>query len=560
VIDIMPPVASSHSADAEYHFGFLLSNKLDLVYQLCVNSECNFSGIAGSARLMLSACSGIMLALAFPKLELTWVVWFALVPMLFAIEETSLWGVFAYSWLAGFVFFATVLYAVPVALITYGHASVVAAIAKLILLAALEAFSIGAALFLGETIVRRLHVPRITTLPIAWVSLELLRTYLPVGFPWALLGYAAYRDVTLIQFAEFTGIYGVSALIVMVNVSAYEILAQSQTFKAKLMSAGPALGVVCIALLFGTARITQLRATAPAGSLRIAFVQANIPQSLKWQQSNVEPTFQIYAREMFKASRWHPDVVIWPEAAVPFAFIASGEYGPFQFHRAYHDRLVTLVRATRQPLLFGAPALNFDDGISTRNRADLLSADGEVVGYYDKMLLVPFDEYVPMARLLGRFIDKPVESIGPISAGTRQAVLRVKNANLGVLICYESIFPSAARNSIRAGANILVNLSNDAWFGTTSAPYQLLAMAAIRALENHTVMVRVANSGISAVISPTGEILSETKLGTMVTAANTVSWINSRTFYTEHGDLFAELCMTATTIGALLILVLPTRK
>jgi len=509
---------------------------------------------------MLSACSGIVLALAFPKLELGGVVWFALVPMLFAIEGTSLWGVFAYSWLAGFVFFASVLYAVLVALITYGHASVAAALTKLILLASLEALSIAAALFLAETIVRRFHVSRIIMLPIAWVSFELLRTYLPVGFPWALLGYAAYRDVTLIQFVEFTGIYGVSALIVMVNVSAYEILTQPHNFKAKLTSAGSAFGVVCIALFFGTARITQIRATAPAGSLRIAFVQANIPQSLKWQQSNVEPTFQIYTREMFKASQWHPDVVIWPEAAMPFAFIASREYGPFQFHRAYHDRLVTLVRATKQPLLLGAPALDFHGGISTRNRADLLSADGELVGYYDKMLLVPFDEYVPMARLLGRFIDKPVESIGPISAGTQQTVLRVKNAKLGVLICYESIFPSAARNSVRTGANVLVNLSNDAWFGATSAPYQLLAMAAMRALENHTVMVRVANTGISAVISPTGEILSETKLGTMITAANTVSWINSRTFYTQYGDLFAEFCITVTTIAALLVLILPAQN
>jgi apolipoprotein N-acyltransferase len=507
------------------------------------------------ARLALSVCSGLTLALAFPKLELTIVVWFALVPLLFAIDGIPLLMVFAYSWLQGFVFFVATLYPIPFALVTYGHASIMAALAKLVLLGALEGLSIASAFSVGELVSRRLRVPRSMMLATTWVAFEFLRTYFPIGFPWALLGYAAYRDVMLIQFAEFTGIYGVSALIVLVNVTIYQMLTHSPTILAKVTEGLPALSAVSIALLFGATRIVQLRATAPAGSLRVAFVQANIPQSLKWEQSNVEPTFQTYATETFRVSQQHPDLAIWPETAVPFAFIAPAEYGPFQFHRFYHDRLVKLVRDIHQPLLFGAPALDFHNGVSTRNRADLLSADGDVVGYYDKMMLVPFDEYVPVSRFLGRFIDMPVESIGPISAGTQQTILPVKDARLGVLICYDSIFPSLARSSVRAGANVLVNLSNDAWFGTTSAPYELLAIAAMRALENHTVMVRVANTGISAIISPYGEIVSETKLGTRVTETDTVSWISSRTFYTEHGDLFAALCAAVTAIGALIAIV-----
>jgi apolipoprotein N-acyltransferase len=509
------------------------------------------------ARLGLSAGSGVLLALAFPKSEFAGVAWVALVPLLFAIEGVPLSRVFRYSWLEGFVFFFAVLYAIPVALVTFGHASLLAALAKLLLLAALEALSVGAAFTVGEFISRRLGAPPVITLPTAWVSFELFRTYLPIGFPWALLGYAAYRDVELIQFAEFTGIYGVSALIVLVNVTAYQMLTRSRTIAAKLAGAAPAFGVVGIALLFGTARISQLQAIPAVGSLRIALIQANIPQSLKWEQSNVEPTFQIYAQETLSASQQHPDLVIWPETAAPFVFIAPADYadGPLRFHQVYHDRLLKLVRDTGQPLLFGAPALDFSDGISTRNRADLISADGSIVGYYDKMMLVPFDEYVPMARFFGRFVDKPVESIGPITAGTRQTILPIKNAKLGILICYESIFPSLARNSVRAGANVLVNLSNDAWFGNTSAPYQLLAMAAMRALENRTAMVRVANTGISAVVSPTGEIVAATKLSTRVTETETVSWAGTRTFYTEHGDLFAAFCIAATTIGVLVAFI-----
>lgn len=515
------------------------------------------SGAGWPARLALSACGGLMLALALPKFEIHGFVWFSLVPLLFVIDRNSLAKVFGYSWLQGFVFFLAVLYSIPIALITYAHTSLAAALAKLLLLAAVEALSIAAAFTLGELVSRRLWLPRTITLPTTWVAFELMRTYVPVGFPWALLGYGAYRDLTLIQFAEFTGIYGVSALIVLVNVAAYQMLSSSRTLTSRLVGASPTFCVFGIALLFGTARISQIHATPALGSLRVALVQGNIPQSLKWEQSNVEPTFRTYAQETLSVSQQHPDLVIWPETAAPFVFLAQAEYldGPLRFHRAYHDRLLKLVRETRQPLLFGAPALDFSEGVSTRNRADLISADGNVLGYYDKMMLVPFDEYVPMSRFLGRFVDKPVESIGPITAGTRQTLLPVKDAKLGVLICYESIFPSLARSSVLAGANVLVNLSNDAWFGTTSAPYQLLAMAAMRALENHTPMVRVANTGITAVVSPTGEIVAATKLGTRVTEIESVSWLNSPTFYTNHGDLFAEFCVVATAVGALIALV-----
>jgi apolipoprotein N-acyltransferase len=500
--------------------------------------------------------SGLILALAFPKAEIPGLAWIALTPLLFTIDQTAIPAVFGYSWLFAFSFFVTILYPVPLSLVTYAHASFVAALTKLVLLSSLEALSIGAAVTTGEFVARRLGLSRIIVLPLAWVGFELFRTYVPVGFPWGLLGYAAYRDVRLIQFAEFTGIYGVSGLIVLVNVTVYQMLASGWNLNEKLFEAAPALGALGIAALFGAIRVHQLHSDSSVGSLKVALVQANIPQNLKWDPSEVEPTFQAYSQETLKAAQQHPDLIIWPESAVPFLFMDLSYYGVLYFHRDYRNKLVRFIKGAHQTLLFGAPALALVNGVSTRNRADLVSADGELVGYYDKMTLVPFDEYVPLDRYLGRFIEKPVESIGPITAGTRQTLLPVKEAKLGVLICYESMFPSRARDYVEAGANILVNLSNDAWFGTTSAPYQLLAMASMRALENHTLMIRVANTGISAVIEPTGEIAAATKLGTRVTEIETVSWINSPTFYTRHGDLFAEFCLVATTIAALLALAI----
>jgi apolipoprotein N-acyltransferase len=521
-----------------------------------------FSATRWSTSTALSICSGFLIALAFPQFELGGVAWVGLVPLLFAIDRKPLSRVFAYSWLQGFAFFLAVLYPIPIALIRFSHEVLTIALVKLLLLSGLEALSVGGAMSIGELISRHLNVPRTATLPISWVSFEFLRTYLPVGFPWGLLGYAAYRDVNLIQFAEFTGIYGISGLIVLVNVTVYDTLRHSYRPKAAVLKAAPALGAIGIALLFGTLRINQLRATPSAGRLTVALVQGNVPQSLKWNPSDLARNFQVYAEATLLAARQHPDLVIWPETAATFFFMPESEYTDqgLSIHAAYRKLLLTLIRNTHQPILFGALALDFDGEVSTRNRADLLSADGELVGYYDKMILVPFDEYVPMPHLLGRFIDKPVESIGRITAGTHQPLLPVKDAKLGVLICYESIFPSLARNSVRAGANVLVNLSNDAWFGTTSAPYQLLAMAAMRALENHTVMVRVANTGISAIVNPVGEIVSPTKLDTRVTETENISWISSRTFYTEHGDVFAMACAAITAIGSLVALVFRTAK
>ena len=517
-----------------------------------MSARCRFRfeipGYLGSA---LSISSGFLLAFAFPKFELPGIMWFALVPLFFAIDRSPSRRVFTYAWLQGFVFFLVILHPIVFALTTYGHASYPSAVTKLLVLAAIEALAFGAAFSVEEFISSRVGISRTIVLPITWVAFEFARSYVPVGFPWALLGYAAHRDIALIQFVELTGIYGVSALIILVNATLYRLLDSSQNLAGKILEAVPAASIIALALVFGWERITQIDAMPRLGALRVALVQADIPQSLKWKQSNLEPTFQIYSHETLSASQEHPDLVIWPEAAIPFVFLKASDYsdGPLRFHQAYHDRLLRLVRDAQQPLLFGAPALDFSSGISTRNRVYLLSASGNVVGYYDKMILVPFDEYVPLAGLFGRLFDKPVESVGPIMPGSHQTILPIKDARLGVLICYESIFPALSRRAVQAGAQILVNLSNDAWFGNTSFPYQLLAMATMRALENRTVMIRVANTGISAIVSPTGRIIDAIRLSSRITKSETVSWIATRTFYTKYGDLFAGGCLAATLVG-----------
>jgi apolipoprotein N-acyltransferase len=202
------------------------------------------------------------------------------------------------------------------------------------------------------------------------------------------------------------------------------------------------------------------------------------------------------------------------------------------------------------PILFGAPAMAHSDGKSGfYNRAYLVSAKGEVVSHYDKMQLVPFGEYVPARAVLGAFVNRIVEGFGDLIPGDRQTLFSVKGATLGVLICYESIFPDFTRREVNAGATVLVNITNDAWYGESSAPFQALAMAAMRSVETKVPMVRVANTGVSTIIEPSGEITYRTPLFKRGTEIETVRWRAVRTTYTIVGDLFSEICIVLMAIG-----------
>jgi apolipoprotein N-acyltransferase len=226
--------------------------------------------------------------------------------------------------------------------------------------------------------------------------------------------------------------------------------------------------------------------------------------------------------------------------------------------RQYRARLLELARQAQTPILFGSPALRFGKHrIDSFNRAYLVSADGSIVDYYDKMELAPFAEYVPARKFFGFFVRKIVVGLGEFVAGQRQTLFEIKGAKLAVLICYEGIFPALSRSAVDHGANVLLNITNDAWYGNSSAPYQLLAMSALRSVETHTPMVRVANTGISAVIMPDGRITARTDLFTRGTEVQTVRWRRGRTFYAVAGDLFAQLCFTLSIIGLLAALAFP---
>ncbi|HLH75855.1 MAG TPA: apolipoprotein N-acyltransferase, partial [Candidatus Binataceae bacterium] len=311
------------------------------------------------------------------------------------------------------------------------------------------------------------------------------------------------------------------------------------------------------AVLFGSFRMGQLARRKPDGSLTVAMVQGNIPQSIKWDPAFRPNSFNVYVSQSQAAARHHPDLIVWPEAAAAFYVQPTALYPPMLADdAAYRQRLLELGRQLGVPILFGAPAFGITDHqVNSYNRAYLISGQGQIVDYYDKIDLAPFAEYVPGRRFFGYFVNKIVVGLGEFEPGRRQTIFDVAGTKLGVLICYEGIFPDLARRAVKAGADVLVNITNDAWYGDSSAPYQLLAMSALRTVETHTPMVRVANTGISAVIQPDGAIIDRTRLFTRGTEVETVTWRHAATLYTEMGDWFAELCFALMLVGLAAALV-----
>ncbi|HZP45333.1 MAG TPA: apolipoprotein N-acyltransferase [Candidatus Binataceae bacterium] len=512
-----------------------------------------------ATRVALALLSGLALAAAFPKLDLSLLAWIAFVPLLYALVGLKPRQVFLYSWLQGFTCYVGSVYWIVFTLHNFTSIGLAVAVLPMLLLAGVLAIYTAGAFTIAVYAGARLRLPIVVTLPIAWTAIEWVRTYFPIGFPWNLLGYTAYQNLDLIQFVEFTGVYGLSALIMLANAVVFLILAQAGSRRLQAWSLAVLTFLMVGAELFGSLRLHRLARRSATGTLKVAMVQGNIPQSLKWDPRFLETSFQVYLDQSATAARRGADLIIWPEAAAAFFFQPEDRY-PIQFaaDEAYRQRLLRFAAHLGDPILFGAPALGVQDNrVGFYNRAYLVSGTGQVLAWYDKIQLVPFGEYVPLRSVFGFFVNRVVTGFGDMFPGRAQTIFELKGARLGVLICYESIFPNLARQAVKDGADVLVNITNDAWYGESSAPYQLLAMASMRAVETKVPMVRVANTGISAVIAPSGEITARTPLFTRGVESEIVRWRPERTLYTIIGDAFAETCFALMVIGLIAALVRP---
>ena len=496
--------------------------------------------------LLFALLSGVMLTASFPPGRLEWMAWFALVPLLKAISHASPGRAFRLGFAAGFAHFLTLIYWVTITLQHYGGLNILVSIGVLLLFCTyLSLYPAVFALITAKTGRSRFAI---LLMAATWVALELTRAKFLSGFPWCLLGYSQYRHLLVIQVADLVGVYGISFLIVLANGLIYSLLFRRHVLKSRAFL-WEGLIIVFLAgltLFYGHFRLQEVASWKKPGqkevrTIRVAVIQANIDQSVKWNPEYQDKTLDVYGRLTRFSLRFKPRLIVWPETAVPFFF---------QNHPKLALRVLAMLHGSRADLIFGSPAFDKVDGrIRFYNRAYHLSSGGGMAGYYDKVHLVPFGEYVPLKKFLP-FIHRLVVAAGDFAAGKSVEPITFPGLSAGVLICFEAIFPELARQQTLEGAQILVNLTNDAWFGMTHAPYQHLSMAVFRAVENRRPLVRAANTGISAFIGPAGDILMQGGLFTEAVLTRDITPLRSPVgFYTKHGDLFALVLLIICLIN-----------
>ncbi len=491
----------------------------------------------------------------FPPYSLWQVSPFVLVPLIWAVWGHDWQDAFRTGWISGLVFFALLLYWLVPTISRFGNLPLAAAcpvIGLLVCYLALFTAAWAAAVaylsqrngpeaagkgLLGKTVT-------IVALSLLWGLIEWLRGLLLSGFPWGSLAYCLAPQPLLFQIADISGPYAIGSVIVFLNFMFFCIWQEAEKLKGSLRTAAgylAAAAAVCAAVLgYGAVRYNAVaESDSQFPAVDAAAIQGSLPQEQKWAPGIQKQTVKLYtkltldAAELFEkapAPRPAERLVIWPETAMPFFFQDGGTL----------SELVRLCAvAADVNLLFGTPAYGKERGQTGPiyyNRACLLDRQGTLCGCYDKRHLVPFGEYLPWGPLTS-WARKLVPAAGNFSAGTSAAPLSCGQIKTGVLICFESIFPEIARQSVRQGANLLAIITNDSWFGDTGAPWQHADIAAFRAVESRRYVVRAANTGVSEIIAPTGQVVAKSSLFRQDIVTGRVRLRKGETPYTATGDL-----------------------
>jgi len=514
-----------------------------------------------------AAASGALLFLASPGLTGWWpVAWFALIPLFMSIREASPAQAGRYGLVAGLVYYLPLLSWIIIVLGTYGHLAWWISLAALVLLSlymSLYFAVFGAAV---AWVVRKGGSP-VWFAPPLWVILEFGRAHLLSGFPWQDLAYSQYSVPMLIQIVDVTGHYGMSYLVVLVNSFLFVLFldrprGKVPDVKTSLRSGEVlfAAAIIFAALCYDYVRYHQVEAGPADNSINVAVIQGNIAQDLKWTPQMQTETLEIYrqlSEDALESRGSGLPLLVWPETALPF----------YPQNNRLFDMVVQSVRGWNGWLLTGTPyyvltvSSAAEDPDAPRsvpryyNSALLLGPDGVVADRYDKQHLVPFGEYVPLRRYLP-FLSPLVESVNDFSAGTFSQPLACQKARIGVLICFESIFPKLAAGWAEKGANLLVNITNDAWFGRSNAPWQHLSMAVFRAVETRRSLVRSANTGVSCVVDPLGRIVESSPLFKPFFLTADVPLVEGRTMFVRYPDGF----VIVNVLGLILALALLKKK
>lgn len=510
--------------------------------------------------LFLAILTGVGLGISFPPFPLGVIACFALVPLLLLFEFTDGFArplrytyiaffalqIVSVYWMGGFAHGQHAMQMLGGALLIFAHPFF---------------FFIPV---LGYLVIRRtfgIHYALIA-LPFIWVGFEYLHSIGDLAFPWQTLGNTQSYDIVRSQFISFTGVYGLSFWIVTINAIAF-YLVMNISLKKWPVTSTPAIGTAGVILvihfipfIYGSVVLSNEREITD--TVRVGVVQPDSDPFDKWELSRSMLTDQLLDQSSLLLPD-APDVILWPENAVTF-------YLMMPQNDRYRKKIQNFVDESGTPVLTGLPYARFyasdeeaprtakeipetGERYESFNAAVLMQPDEERYDFYGKIVLVPFVEKIPYGDLfdfavkIRRSIGVGGWDVGPDTTvfsfydGTEQ------RRSFGAVICYESVYPGFVRHFTNRGAEFLVVITNDSWWGNTPGPRQHLQMSVFRAIENRRAIARSANGGISAYLDPYGRIMFETELFTQTQSVYEIPVSDYMTFYARHGDVFSKICL-----------------
>jgi len=506
-----------------------------------------------------AALSGILAGFSYPTVfggkmlpDLGFLAFFAWVPLFVSIRASRSKGAFAKAFFASLFHYGIGMYWLYTAMHSFGGLSPFLSVLVLLILVVFLSAYFGLIFLVSQWICRHQSWSPLWVRPFVWVAFEFLRGHAPAnGFPWSQIGYSQGGFLSFIQVADLFGVYGVTWALVFFNEALARIYLDWRHGKRERATKTAALAAaVFLALLgYGRYRMTD-DYTAPTQSLKVGVVQGNIPQDEKWQLSSAANILGIFQAGTAELEEQGASLILWPEASLPFEL---------HYDQTRLDYDLGLKNAD---LLFGAISRASQDlgpGHENpyHNTAFLTDSMGDLLGYYHKRHLVPFGEYVPWKNLFF-FARKMTAQVGELEPGSDYHPLKYHDSRMAVLICYEDIFPEIARIMAVRGAQVLVNITNDAWYGRSSAAYQHQVFSQFRAVETHRALIRATNTGLSSQIDRHGRILWQGGLFTRENFLADLPFYNDLTFYVQTGDVLPIASLVLT--GLLLLMTLAKVK
>lgn len=483
-------------------------------------------------QLFLPVLTGLLLIASFPRADQGYLAWVAFVPLVaFVFRAKTAARAFWGGFIAGGIQYFALLIWIPAVLARYGGVPAGLAWGIYGLMVFVLASFPGAACALTEFLIKRGGNSFLLAFPAAWVALEFVQSFAPFGgFPWLLAGYSQTNYLRLIQIADITGVYGVTFLILSFNTAIVWAALRRGGSAHSYWPLAAAVALIALSVFYGTISLRRWERVEPVFSA--AMLQGNL--------SFDEPTQVLIEKSqsgyLQMANRLKPaavDLLVLPESPSP---------ADFDNNASYRQMLEHLARRFSLGLVFNnVSSREAEGGARYFNSAYFLDGNGTLVDVYDKIHLVPFGEYIPLKSVFF-FAETISKDVGSFSPGRDYRIVKLGFHPLNAVICFETVFPGLVRRFVKTGSQLIVNLTNDGWYGNSVAPYQHLVIGRWRAVENRRYMLRAANSGISAIIEPTGKIQTATGILQEAICRGRFAFISQQSLYTRCGDVFAFLC------------------